>query len=65
MILVNEIKGLMKAKCLTQSDVAKMLAISLKTFNTKLNSGVFNSEEIQILINVLDIDDPIKIFFAK
>lgn len=65
MILVNEIKGLMKAKCLTQSDVAKMLEISLKTFNTKLNSGVFNSEEIQILIDVLDIDDPIKIFFAK
>lgn len=65
MILVNELKGIMKAKCYTQADMAKNLGISLKTFNTKLNKGVFNSNEIHIMIELMDIENPSEIFFAK
>jgi len=65
MILVNELKGKMKSKCLTQADVAKKIGISTKTFNSKLNKGIFNSDEISVLIEVLDIKNPNEIFFAK
>ncbi|HHX67241.1 MAG TPA: DUF739 family protein [Gallicola sp.] len=65
MILINELKGRMKAKCLTQADVAKKIGISTKTFNSKLNRGIFNSNEISKLIEILDIENPNEIFFAK
>lgn len=66
MILTNELKGKMVAKGLRQVDVAKMLGISTKTLNTKLNSkGAFDSNEIEKLIEVLSIENPIEIFFAK
>ncbi|MCT4686602.1 helix-turn-helix domain-containing protein [Vallitalea sp.] len=65
MILINELKGMMKARCLTQADMAKKIGISTKTFNSKLNKGVFNSNEISVLIDILDIKNPNEIFFAK
>ena len=65
MILVNELKGKMKAKCFTQADIAKLLGVSTKTFNSKLNKGILNSDEIIILIKVLEIQNPSDIFFAE
>lgn len=65
MILINELKGKMKSKEITQAEMAQKIGISLKTFNTKLNRGVFNSNEISVMINVLDIDNAQEIFFAS
>lgn len=65
MILTNELKGKIVAKGLRQEDVAKILGISTKTFNTKLNRGIFNSLEIERLIEVLDIENPLEIFFPN
>ena len=65
MILTNELKGKIVAKGLRQEDVAKILGISTKTFNTKLNRGIFNSLEIERLIVVLDIKNPLEIFFPN
>lgn len=65
MMLTNELKGKIVAKGLRQEDVAKILGISTKTFNTKLNRGIFNSEEIGKLIVILDINNPIEIFFPN
>ena len=61
----NKLKGKMKEKEITQSVMAKYLGISERTFNTKINKSCFNSNEISIMIKVLDIEDPMSIFFDK
>ena len=64
MILVNELKGKIVAKGLTQAELAKMIGMSSKTFSLKLKKGVFGSDEIEQMIKILDIEDPARIFFA-
>lgn len=63
MILVNELKGKMKAKQYTQERLAKELGISKKTLSNKFNKGIFGSDEIEKMIKILNIDNPIYIFF--
>lgn len=66
MVLTNEIKGRIVAKGLTQADIAKILGISTKTFNSKLNGkGTLDVNDIEKLIEILDIKNPMEIFFAK
>ena len=36
-----------------------------QTFYDKMKAGIFGSDEIQIMIDMLKIDDPVSIFFAK
>lgn len=64
MILTNKLKGLIAEKGLSQSDVAKEIGITPKTFYEKMKIGVFGSDEIEIMIELLEIDDPAAIFFA-
>lgn len=65
MIDVNKLKGSIVSAGKTQTDVAKRLGITPKTFSIKLNKGVFGSDEIEVMIDYLSIDDPLSIFFAK
>ena len=65
MLNVNSLKAAMVAKGLTQKDVAEELDISSRTFSSRLKKGVFGSDEIEKLIILLDISDPISIFFAE
>ena len=65
MILVNELKGKIKAKGYTQEKLAKELGMSPKTLSNKLNKGIFGSVEIEKIIEVLDIQKPLEIFFVK
>lgn len=64
MILTDEILGLMAKNHLTRKDMANMLGITPKTFSIKLEKGVFGSDEIEIMIKELDIQNPVEIFFA-
>lgn len=48
-----------------QSDVAAKIGITPKTFYEKMKIGIFGSDEIEVMINMLHIDDPVPIFFAK
>ena len=50
---------------LSQTDVAKMIGITPKTFYEKMKIGIFGSDEIQIMIDNLNIADPMSIFFAR
>lgn len=50
---------------LTQKDVAQQLGITPKTFYKKMKKGIFNSNEIEQLIVILRIPDPMSIFFAQ
>lgn len=55
----------MAERRMTQESVAKSIGITPKTFYLKMQRGVFGSDEIQAMIDILEIDDPMSIFFAK
>ena len=65
MIQTNELRGVIAKNGYSQSDVAGMIGITPKTFYEKMKNGVFGSNEIQIMIDRLHIEDPVSIFFAK
>lgn len=64
MIDTNALKGIIVTKGLTQQDVAKEIGISSKTFYAKMKKGVFGSDEMEAMIDLLDIENPGAIFFA-
>lgn len=64
MIATNELKGLIASRGLSQRRLASMLGITEKTFYSKMKKGVFNSNEMDAMINILGIECPEKIFFA-
>lgn len=47
----------------TQSHVANLLGISLKTMSIKMRDGSFTLPEANKLISLLDISEPSKVFF--
>ena len=65
MIKTNELRGIIVKNGYTQQDVAKMIGVVPKTFYDKMKKGVFGSDEIQIMIEKLNIENPEDIFFAK
>lgn len=65
MIKTDELKGEIARNGFSQSDVAKMIGITPKTFYEKMKNGVFGSDEIEIMIEKLNIRDPMAIFFAE
>ena len=65
MILTDDLKGIIAKNGYSQSDVASRIGITPKTFYGKMKIGVFGSDEIEIMIDMLNIEDPASIFFAK
>lgn len=65
MIRVNDLRGILAKKGISQTEMAKKIGIAPKTFYEKMKIGVFGSDEIQVMIDVLEIDNPAEIFFAK
>jgi transcriptional regulator with XRE-family HTH domain len=65
MIDVKTLKSIIKKKGFTQKEVAIKLGISKSALSSKLNKGVFGSEDIEKLIRLLDITNPLSIFFVK
>lgn len=65
MVDANRLKSVMVLNGKTQEDVAEAIGIAPKTFYLKLKKGVFGSDEIEKMIEYLNIDEPMPIFFAK
>ena len=65
MIKTDDLRGIIAKNGLSQTDVAKMIGVTPKTFYEKMKNGVFGSEAIQIMIDELHIENPMPIFFAK
>lgn len=65
MIDTNALRGLITANGLTQQDVANHIGINPKTFYTKMKKGVFGSDEMEAMIELLSIENPGAIFFKK
>lgn len=65
MINVNKLKGLISENDLSQRKLADMLGMSETTFYTKMKKGVFDSDEMEEMIKILKIENPVEIFFAS
>ncbi len=58
-------KGLnaeMVRKGITQEQLAKQLNISSRTFSNRMSKWFFGSDEIEKLVKILDIKDPMSVF---
>lgn len=64
MVKLNEIRGLIASNGLTQQKLAKMLNISNKTMTNRIKKGNYRIGEVEELIKILKIDNPISIFFS-
>lgn len=65
MVNINELKAAMVRKGKTQKEVANDIGISPRSLTNKMKSGIFLSNEIEAMIRVLDIKNPVDIFFAQ
>lgn len=65
MFVKSEFNAAIARKGMTKTDVARVLNITPTTLFRKLRrGGDFNRAEIGVLIDKLDIDDPVAVFFA-
>lgn len=64
MIRTDELRGIIAKNGYSQAKVAEAIGISPKTFYEKMSRGVFGSDEIELMIRLLHIDNPVAIFFA-
>lgn len=67
MVNTNVLRGLIAERGLSQSAVAKQLDMTPKTFYAKMSKWVFDSDEIELMINLLEIpsENFARIFFAS
>lgn len=65
MIDVASLRAEMTRYGITQKQLAESIGISPRTFSNKMKKGVFGSDEIEQMIQILKIKDPMSIFFAQ
>lgn len=59
---INKLKVLFVEKGYTQQDIARELGITLNTLRRRMKDEIFNTDEINKLIEILDIKEPMEIF---
>lgn len=64
MIDTNALKGRIAEKGMSQANVAKAIGITPKTFYTKMDKGIFRSDEIEAMIDILK-GEPTAIFYES
>ena len=65
MIRTDLLRGKIAQSGTSQRKVAMALGITEKTFYQKMKKGLFSSDEIFQMMELLHIEDPLSIFFAK
>lgn len=65
MIQINKLKALFVEKNITQQEIAKELGITETTMSRKMKKGVFDSDEMYKMIEILEIENPSEIFFCQ
>lgn len=64
MVAVNRLKSEIVLKGTTGEKVARRMGITPKAFYHKLKIAKFNTDDVKKLMDILDITDPVPIFFA-
>lgn len=65
MINTKELKAEIARNGLSQNKIAKQLGITPKTFYEKMKKGIFKSDEMEKMIEILNLKNPCEIFFTK
>ena len=65
MLDVKALKAEMVRHGYTQATLADELGVTPRTFCRRMQSGDFGSKEIEVMIEKLQLKDPMAIFFAK
>lgn len=65
MIDTSKLRGAIAESGLTQGKLAVRLGMTQKTFYCKMKKGVFDSDEMSDMVEILQLRDPVSIFFAK
>ena len=63
MINIDKLNGKIAENRLTKEKLAKAMGISSRVLSIKLKKGIFNNIEIEKLVEILKIDNPMEIFF--
>lgn len=61
---INALKAAWVKKGFNQAQVANKLEMSSRTLTERLKKGVFGSDEIEKMIVLFDIENPMAVFFA-
>ena len=65
MIAVDKLRGSIAERGMSQRQVAKCLGMNEKTFYAKMQKGVFGTDEVEKMVSLLSIQDPIEFFLAR
>lgn len=65
MVDTDKLRGIIAERGMSQRQVAKRLGMAEKTFYSKMERRVFGTDEVEAMIDILRIDSPCEIFFAK
>lgn len=65
MVDTKKLVGIIYERGMSQRKVAQNIGMTEKTFYSKMKKGVFDSDEIEQMIDMLKIENPVEIFFAK
>lgn len=65
MVNKNKLRAEIVRNGYTQADVAKKLGMSEKTFISRLKRGTFKTNEVEVIVDFLGIEDPMSIFFDR
>lgn len=61
----NKLAAIIVEQGMTQKDVAKLLNITPKTFYSKMKKGVFGTDEVIKMVQILKIQNPVEIFLTE
>lgn len=65
MINRNKLLGIMAENNFTGKKIAEKLGMTPKTFYVRMKKGDFGCKEIEIMVETLNINDPMPIFFPN
>ena len=65
MIATDRLKGIIAERGMSQRQLAKKLGMTEKTFYTKMHKGVFGTDEVEEMVNILNIKNPGDIFLPS
>lgn len=65
MVDTDKLRGIIAERGTSQRKLANHLGMAEKTFYSKMKAGVFGTDEAEKLIQLLRIENPVEIFFAR
>ncbi len=65
MIDTNKLRGKIAENGFSQREIAEIIGVTPKTFYDKMKRGIFDSDEMYKMVELLNIEEPAEIFFAK